>query len=87
MLSRFLSPWYAVSSGCGWRRQPSDMVGSLYTLDNQSQTTKGWSSSLVVGHGVNSSSAQKKNTLLRNGTQGLGHERILWNTVSNGKWT
>jgi hypothetical protein len=54
-------------------------------LNKQSLTdNKGWSSSLLVGRGVNISS-QKKNSLLRNITQKLETGWILWNNLGNGK--
>jgi hypothetical protein len=55
MLSSFLSPWYGVSSGCRWRRQPPDMVGSYNYTEQAVRQLRGWSSNLGVGHGVNSS--------------------------------
>jgi hypothetical protein len=55
-------------------------------LNKQSRIAdKGLSSSLSVGQGLTSS--RRRNSLLRNVTQALGLGWILWNYLSNHKWT
>jgi hypothetical protein len=56
MLGGSLSPWHGTSSGCGWRRRPSDMEGSCKYTEQAVANSKGQFSSLGIGHGVNNPS-------------------------------
>jgi hypothetical protein len=57
VLSGALSPRHGASSGCGWRNGLQLRRVAANILNKQSRTAdKGWSSSLVVGRGANSSS-------------------------------
>jgi len=56
VISGSLSRRHGASSGCGWKEWPPIWMIAANILNKQSRTVdKGWSSSLGVGRGANSS--------------------------------
>jgi hypothetical protein len=77
---------HGASPGCGWKIRPPDMEVAGNITNKQSLTAdKGWSCCLWgLSEGLKLRTV-KKNSLLRNVTQGFGIGRILWDDLGNGK--
>lgn len=78
-----MSPWYGTATGHGCRRHSSDEEGN----DKYIQTSSRRLGLVVVVGEVPADNSPYKRNILQNVPQGPGLVQVLWNGISNEKWT